>query len=196
MFFKFRGCSVAPNGIRDTALRSNCEKCNKIHTAACPSDGRTARHICVQIQGFLWLATRSDAAGVWNQAGGSFATEYGGLWDDEESSSNGGAGDEGEREGEHNQGGEPGERRAASQDREGRQAAVASVGDNAGGSDAGDDDDAGSNVRRNELVFIGLGMDEDALKAELQLCLLTDEEMAGGPEGWEEKFVDPFPSWE
>lgn len=94
----------------------------------------------------MWLATRNDAAGVWNQAGGSFATEYGGLWDDEESDG---------------------------------------------------DDDAGSNSRRNELVFIGLGMDEEALKAELQLCLLTEGEMAaGGAEGWGKRFADPFPPWE
>lgn len=35
-------------------------------------------------QGLLWLATRHDTVGVWNQSGGSFATEYGGAWHDEE----------------------------------------------------------------------------------------------------------------
>ncbi len=80
---------------------------------------------------------------MWNQAGGSFATEYGGLWDDEESSG-GGEGD----------------------------------------------------ARRNELVFIGLGIDEAALREELRRCLLTEDEMAGGPEEWALRMSDPFPPWE
>ena len=95
----------------------------------------------------MWLATRHETAGVWNQAGGSFATEYGGLWDDEESGDDGGDGNDGD-------------------------------------------------TRRNELVFIGLGIDEKALSEELQRCLLTEDEMAGGPEEWETRLSDPFPPWE
>ncbi len=48
--------------------------------------------------------------------------------------------------------------------------------------------------RRQELVLIGMGMDESALRAVLDQCLLTDSEMALGLEGWA-RFPDPFPQW-
>lgn len=47
---------------------------------------------------------------------------------------------------------------------------------------------------RQELVFIGIGMDEIALYDSLQECLLTDEEFALGIEAWKQ-FQDPFPEW-
>jgi len=47
---------------------------------------------------------------------------------------------------------------------------------------------------RQELVFIGIGMDEIALYDSLQSCLLTDEEMQAGPARWAE-YPDPFPRW-
>lgn len=47
---------------------------------------------------------------------------------------------------------------------------------------------------RQELVFIGIGMDEIELYESLQECLLTDEEMSLGIEAWLE-FDDPFPEW-
>ncbi len=47
---------------------------------------------------------------------------------------------------------------------------------------------------RQELVFIGIGIDEIAIYDSLQECLLTDEEMALGPENWN-RFPDPFPAW-
>ena len=47
---------------------------------------------------------------------------------------------------------------------------------------------------RQELVFIGIEMDELELYDSLQACLLTDEEMAQGIEAWLE-FDDPFPEW-
>lgn len=49
--------------------------------------------------------------------------------------------------------------------------------------------------RQQELVFIGVGMDEPSLRAQLDACLLTDEEMTLGPEGWG-NLEDPLPSWE
>lgn len=47
---------------------------------------------------------------------------------------------------------------------------------------------------RQELVLIGIGMDEIALYDSLEDCLLTDEELARGPTAWRD-FPDPFPPW-
>jgi G3E family GTPase len=48
--------------------------------------------------------------------------------------------------------------------------------------------------RRQELVFIGIDLDEAALRASLDAALLTEAEMALGVDGWKE-FDDPFPEW-
>ena len=48
--------------------------------------------------------------------------------------------------------------------------------------------------RRQELVFIGQGMDPASLESRLQGALLTDDEMRSGPEGWS-AYPDPFPAW-
>lgn len=48
--------------------------------------------------------------------------------------------------------------------------------------------------RRQEIVFIGVDMDEAALRHSLDACLLTDAEMRGGPRAWA-KLDDPFPAW-
>jgi G3E family GTPase len=48
--------------------------------------------------------------------------------------------------------------------------------------------------RRQELVFIGVGMDEAELRAKLDDALVTSNELAAGPGGWS-KLSDPFPSW-
>jgi len=44
--------------------------------------------------------------------------------------------------------------------------------------------------RRQEIVFIGHGMKQDTIQKLLDECLLTDEEMALGPEGWKETMED------
>ena len=45
-----------------------------------------------------------------------------------------------------------------------------------------------------EMVFIGIGMDEIAIYDSLQECLLTDEEFELGIDHWLE-LPDPFPKW-
>ena len=47
---------------------------------------------------------------------------------------------------------------------------------------------------RQELVFIGQNIDFVKLNAELDSCLLTEDEMALGVEGWS-VFADPFGPW-
>jgi G3E family GTPase len=47
---------------------------------------------------------------------------------------------------------------------------------------------------RQELVLIGIGMDEAGLRARLDACLLTDSEMRYGASWWA-NLPDPFPSW-
>ncbi|SDV46208.1 zinc metallochaperone GTPase ZigA [Chitinasiproducens palmae] len=47
---------------------------------------------------------------------------------------------------------------------------------------------------RQELVLIGIGMDEDALRARLDCCLLSDDEMQDGPTVWT-TWPNPFHEW-
>jgi G3E family GTPase len=48
--------------------------------------------------------------------------------------------------------------------------------------------------RRQEIVFIGIRMDEATLRRSLDACLLTEREMRGGPKAWA-SLPDPFPRW-
>jgi G3E family GTPase len=48
--------------------------------------------------------------------------------------------------------------------------------------------------RRQELVFIGVDLDQDRLRAQLDAALLNEQELAAGPSAWAE-LVDPFPAW-
>jgi len=47
---------------------------------------------------------------------------------------------------------------------------------------------------RQELVLIGIDMDEPGLRARLDACLLSDEEMAAGPGVWM-TWSNPFSDW-
>lgn len=48
--------------------------------------------------------------------------------------------------------------------------------------------------RQQELVFIGIDIDESTIKKNLDNCLISDELMQQGPEKWLE-LNDPIPSW-
>ncbi len=48
--------------------------------------------------------------------------------------------------------------------------------------------------RRQEIVFIGVDMDEAGLRAQLDACLLTAAEMRAGIKAWK-RLPDPFPAW-
>jgi G3E family GTPase len=48
--------------------------------------------------------------------------------------------------------------------------------------------------RRQSFAVMALGVDRDALQRQLDSCLLTEKEMAGGKQTWC-NFPDPFPSW-
>lgn len=50
--------------------------------------------------------------------------------------------------------------------------------------------------RCQELVWIGIDLDEAGIRDMLNGCLLIDEEMAMGPEAWAQELEDPLPRWE
>jgi G3E family GTPase len=48
--------------------------------------------------------------------------------------------------------------------------------------------------RRQEIVVIGQKMDRESLLHSFETCLLTEDELRGGPALWAD-FEDPFPNW-
>ncbi len=48
---------------------------------------------------------------------------------------------------------------------------------------------------RQELVFIGQGLDEARIRAALDHCLLTEDELLRGKYYWA-TLPDPFPAWQ
>jgi hypothetical protein len=48
--------------------------------------------------------------------------------------------------------------------------------------------------RRQELVFLGADLDEERLRELLDSALLTESELALGPDAWA-RWEDPFPDW-
>jgi G3E family GTPase len=123
---------------------------------------------CVRSKGYIWIATRHDLAGMWSIAGQNLALEPMGFWEvvmEEDAAGMDAPGD------------------AASLDQTLPPAPVRRA-----------DWDPTWGDRRQELVFIGVGMDQGAITRGLDDCLLTDEEMAMGPASWG-VLSDPFPAW-
>lgn len=85
-------------------------------------------------KGFCWIATRSEVAALWSQAGPNLTFEPAGWWSALDMP--------------------PGQ----------------------------------------EVVFIGVKLDRDRLRAQLEDALLTDAEYAEGAKAWE-GYADPFPEW-
>ena len=56
-------------------------------------------------------------------------------------------------------------------------------------------EDASIGDRRQELVLIGVALDARHWREQFDACLLTDEEYALGPQGWQ-RMADPFPAWD
>ena len=48
--------------------------------------------------------------------------------------------------------------------------------------------------RRQEIVIIGIDLDKSLIIKKFDQCLLTDQEISLGQEGWN-NFSDPFPIW-
>ena len=48
--------------------------------------------------------------------------------------------------------------------------------------------------RRQEIVFIGQGLDEGQARRALDACLLNERELVAGPDSWKQ-LPDPFPQW-
>lgn len=49
--------------------------------------------------------------------------------------------------------------------------------------------------RRQEMVFIGIDMDQKWIEGELEQCLLSDDDMLMAESYWQ-NFSDPFPQWQ
>jgi G3E family GTPase len=49
--------------------------------------------------------------------------------------------------------------------------------------------------RTQEIVFIGIEMDQAEIRAELDACLLSDAEMQGGPDAWKAQFPSDHGPW-
>jgi G3E family GTPase len=123
-------------------------------------------------KGYFWLASRPDAAGYWSQAAGLLSVEYGGAWASA-----------------------PTKALDATTLYANGQGAAPINGSQAMAHPPEEDElaqDAGES--RQELVFIGVDLDQSRLTHALDSCLLTDAELALGVQLWR-GYRDPFPEW-
>ena len=112
----------------------------------------------IRSKGYFWLATRSEFAGQWNQAGGIARYGFGGMfWH-----------------------AIPKERWPEDPEY------IASI-EKSWVEPFGD--------MRQELVFIGQGLNQSQVVQALDDCLLTDDELLAGKDYWQ-TLDDPFPLWQ
>lgn len=108
-------------------------------------------------KGYFWLATRSECAGQWSQAGGIAHYGFGGMFWSAVPRANW-----------------PTDKEYLENI---QKSWVEPFGD-----------------MRQELVFIGQGLDQIGIENALNACLLSEEELLRGRQFWE-TLPDPFPSW-
>ena len=108
-------------------------------------------------KGYFWLATRSECAGQWSQAGGIAHYGFGGMFWSAVPRANW-----------------PTDKEYLENI---QKSWVEPFGD-----------------MRQELVFIGQGLDQIGIENALNDCLLSEEELLRGRQFWE-TLPDPFPSW-
>ncbi len=121
----------------------------------------------IRSKGFFWLCTKMDTYGIWSQAGRTLRIEAGGKFfaaipeKDWVLDAN---------------------NRFSKDSNQSLEEFIAQV---------KEEWDPKWGDRRQELVFMGVGMDHEKMTKLLDACLLTDEEMALGPKKWAE-FEDPI----
>jgi G3E family GTPase len=124
-----------------------------------------ADHGVLRAKGFFWLASRPELAGYWSQAGQLLTIGALGYWEADAPEGDGLDVD----------------------------AFDAIPFDEADEEEPGLIEGVG--VPRQEIVFIGIRMDQTTLTAQLDACLLNDAEWAAGARAWM-KLQDPFPDWD
>jgi G3E family GTPase len=133
----------------------------------------------IRSKGFFWLASRLDWVGELSTVGGAVQHQAAGFWF---------ASRDRVDQGLENASIKPGERLTAplpdaSEVDDPREfAAMQRLWDPVWGD------------RRQEIAVIGIGLDERALRASLDACLLSEPEMRAGPAAWQ-ALRDPFPRW-
>eukprot|EP00798_Chlamydomonas_sp_ICE-L_P030363 gene30363-35368_t len=133
----------------------------------------------LRTKGFFWLATRHDVMGIWHSAGGAWQGEPGARWVAAMPLPNPV---------------NPEEPQAATPpELDSLKRLLLDTAEQEEVDKSGWDEQWGD--RSQQLVWIGIGMDESALTAMLDSCLLTEDEMALGAEGWLEQLEDPLPPW-
>lgn len=139
-------------------------------------------------KGFVWLATRHDCFWLLHHTGGSLNLQRGGKWwADVEPAQWPGQEDRVRRSKEIAalESGKKGNKKRSRLEKEEREDEfLQEVIKRIDGSKYGD--------RAQTLVLIGQHLDHEGVEEALKRCLLTDEELALGPEGWL-KLEDPLP---